>query len=389
MVSINRRGGLFARLDELFVDREFFMRANGQVKFLTLSATVQRRVAFSILAVIAVWLVVTLAMSVNQLTVNRDRAAIAAKQAAVASSESRIDRYRRSVDDVAADLSARQDALEGIAETFVAEVEDEGAVAEENARVEDTKISAAIPEAAALVAVERRQIALAGRLTRAATLRAERAESAIRRYGLNPVAIAGLADRNDAMGGPLIPVAGTSHPSLQKLTAALRRMDAMERTLLSIPSAAPANISAMTSGYGYRRDPFTGGGAMHNGIDFRGPHGAAVLAAANGRVTFSGWKSGYGKTVEITHGNGLMTRYAHLSRVGAATGSRVVQGTRIGAMGSTGRSTGTHLHFEVRVNGAAVNPKPFLEAKSDVLKITADARKRARLPVATARAPRG
>ncbi|MEP6011856.1 MAG: M23 family metallopeptidase, partial [Parasphingorhabdus sp.] len=87
-------------------------------------------------------------------------------------------------------------------------------------------------------------------------------------------------------------------------------------------------------------------------------------------------KSGYGKTVEITHGNGLMTRYAHLSRIGVTAGQKIEQGLQLGAMGSTGRSTGTHLHFEVRLNGKAVNPRPFLEANTDVLKVKAIARQR-------------
>jgi len=136
----------------------------------------------------------------------------------------------------------------------------------------------------------------------------------------------------------------------------------------------------ITSSYGYRRDPFTGGGAMHSGIDFKGPKGQPILAAAGGRVTHAGWKSGYGKAVEITHGNGLMTRYAHLSRIDVAAGQRIEQGIQLGAMGSTGRSTGTHLHFEVRLNGRAINPQPFLEANTDVLKVKAIARQRAKAP---------
>jgi murein DD-endopeptidase MepM/ murein hydrolase activator NlpD len=164
------------------------------------------------------------------------------------------------------------------------------------------------------------------------------------------------------------------------LNNALLRMDQLERTLLTIPSAMPADINMMSSGYGYRRDPFTGGGAMHSGIDFKGPHGQPILSAARGTITHAGWKSGYGKTVEITHGNGLMTRYAHLSKIQVTTGQKVKQGLQVGAMGSTGRSTGTHLHFEVRLNGTAVNPRPFLEANTDVLKVQAVARQRANAP---------
>ena len=124
----------------------------------------------------------------------------------------------------------------------------------------------------------------------------------------------------------------------------------------------------VTSSYGYRRDPFTGAGAMHYGLDFRGPIGSPIYAAAKGKVTFVGRKSGYGNVVEITHGNGLMTRYAHMSKFAARRGQTVDAGTVIGAIGSTGRSTGPHLHFELRINNRAVNPRPFLESAPDVLK---------------------
>jgi murein DD-endopeptidase MepM/ murein hydrolase activator NlpD len=127
----------------------------------------------------------------------------------------------------------------------------------------------------------------------------------------------------------------------------------------------------MSSGFGYRSDPFTGGGAMHAGLDFKGPIGTPILAAADGRVTFAGSQGGYGNTIEITHSNGLVTRYAHLSGFNATVGTEVKRGVQIGRMGSTGRSTGSHLHFEVRINGAAINPMKFLEANPDVLEIQA------------------
>lgn len=106
---------------------------------------------------------------------------------------------------------------------------------------------------------------------------------------------------------------------------------------------------------------------MHSGLDFRGPIGAPIVAAAKGRVVFVGRRSGYGNVVEISHGNGLMTRYAHMSRFAARVGQQVGAGDRIGAIGNTGRSTGPHLHFEVRIHGRAVNPRTFLEKAPHVL----------------------
>ncbi len=377
--------GLFARLDHMFTDREFFMRANGQVRFLTISGQLQKRVAITVAVVISLWLIITLAMTVNQLTVTSERMALAEKEAAVNSSRSRVAAYKESIDGVASDLSQRQDILDDM---FKEHFGDNAAIANEAADTdkklsENTdKISAAFPEAAFLAKVEARQIAFARKLTRAAMKRTADAEAAIRRFGLNPATLTKAS--GNAVGGPLIPFFDDEdkqlHPTLERLNNALVRMDQLERTLLTIPSAMPADINMMSSGYGYRRDPFTGGGAMHSGIDFKGPHGQPILSAARGTITHAGWKSGYGKTVEITHGNGLMTRYAHLSKIHVTTGQKVKQGLQVGAMGSTGRSTGTHLHFEVRLNGKAVNPRPFLEANTDVLKIQAVARQRTSAP---------
>tara|TARA_R100001244_G_scaffold6593_24_gene8197 strand:- start:66138 stop:67322 length:1185 start_codon:yes stop_codon:yes gene_type:complete len=380
----NTRQGLKARLDHMFTDREFFMRSHGQVRFLTISATLQKRVFYSVAGALALWLIVTLAMMVNQLTVTGERMALAEKEAAVNSTESRVASYKQSIEGVAADLQQRQDVLDQMTEQFVGE---QPAASDKNQSDEKLsentrKISAAFPEAAHLAKIEARQILFARRLTMAAVQRTEQAEEAIRKFGLNPDKLA--KNSTNAMGGPLIPFFKDQdqqlHPTFERLNLALQRMDALERTLIAIPSGQPSSTGLITSSFGYRRDPFTGGSAMHSGIDFKGPKGQPILAAAGGRITHAGWKSGYGKAVEITHGNGLMTRYAHLSRIDVAAGQRIEQGLQLGAMGSTGRSTGTHLHFEVRLNGRAINPRPFLEANTDVLKIKAIARQRASTP---------
>lgn len=115
---------------------------------------------------------------------------------------------------------------------------------------------------------------------------------------------------------------------------------------------------------------------MHNGIDFRGAHGQGILASGPGRVSFAGWKGGYGRTIEIDHGAGVVTRYAHLSGIDVRVGQQIDRGQRIGRMGSSGRSTATHLHYEVRINGRAVNPRPLLEADDHVLEIQSVAERR-------------
>ncbi|MGL5837167.1 MAG: peptidoglycan DD-metalloendopeptidase family protein [Sphingorhabdus sp.] len=362
------------RLAGWFVDREFFMRSNGQVRFLKISATLQRRVAGVIAAIIVIWLIITLGMMVNQLSVSIERMALNAQEERVESDKERIDKYRNDINAVTKDLQARQELTERAFEEHFGDMPAAGATAPASGEAAETaqKIGLAIPGAAKLAQIEARQIAFAERMTQVAIARSQKAESAIRQFGLNPDQLA--SEAKQGMGGPLIPFFGQKQkqvrdPRFTRMLTALERMEAMEMALAGVPTTLPAAVGMMSSGFGYRSDPFTGGGAMHNGLDFKGPMGTPILAAANGLVTFAGWQGGYGNTIEITHANGLVTRYAHMSGFTVSLGQNVARGVQIGRMGSTGRSTGPHLHFEVRVNGGAINPMKFLEANSDVLEI--------------------
>jgi murein DD-endopeptidase MepM/ murein hydrolase activator NlpD len=376
-VSLSAKGADFKnRLSGWFVDREFFMRANGQVRFLKVSAVLQRRIAGGVAAVIGVWLFITLGMAINQISVSFERMALNSKQAKIQSAQERVATYRNSIDDVTKELKQRQDMLESMSQqhfgTNPAAAIKTGVPTEADKSAQ--KISAAVPEAAGLAQIEARQIRFAEGLTHLANARSLRAANAIRKFGLNPDALA--TQTETGMGGPFIPFFGrggkdVTDPRFTKLADALQRMDSMERALAGIPTSMPAEVMLMSSGFGYRHDPFTGAGAMHSGLDFKGPVGTAIFAAADGRVSFAGVESGYGNCVEITHANGLVTRYAHLSAFTVSLGQQVKRGIQIARMGSTGRSTGPHLHFEVRLNGQAVNPLTFLEANPDVLEVQA------------------
>ncbi|WP_052731969.1 M23 family metallopeptidase [Devosia geojensis] len=171
------------------------------------------------------------------------------------------------------------------------------------------------------------------------------------------------------MGGPLLPPAGEDSASLDlvgdanSVMAALYRYQAAKGAIERAPVHMPiAGSYRQSSGFGNRRDPFTGGRAFHAGLDFAAATGTAVFSAGEGKVTFAGRQAGYGNLVEITHGSGLVTRYAHLSAILVDKGQEVVAGTPIARVGSTGRSTGPHLHFEVRRDDAPLNPKAFLES---------------------------
>ena len=129
---------------------------------------------------------------------------------------------------------------------------------------------------------------------------------------------------------------------------------------ISVPSIDPVEAMRVSSGFGRRRAPIRGASRNHKGIDFAGPIGTPIYATADGFVGRAKWVRGYGKFIEIEHGNELQTRYAHLSAMNVRYGQRVKKGDIIGHMGSTGNSTGSHLHYEVRIGGIAVNPKAFL-----------------------------
>jgi len=135
---------------------------------------------------------------------------------------------------------------------------------------------------------------------------------------------------------------------------------------VSIPSRMPVEGVRLTSNYGMREHPVLGGRRAHKGIDLAGPVGTPVYATADGVVTHAGWDNGYGRLVKIKHDFGIETRYAHLSQLRVEVGQRVSRGDRIGDMGNSGRSTGTHLHYEVRLSGSPVNPMTFIKAAKNV-----------------------
>lgn len=172
----------------------------------------------------------------------------------------------------------------------------------------------------------------------------------------------------DAVGGPWLPP--TSEPASEGLMddanavyEALVRFKAAKGAIDLAPIHRPLGVKTrMSSGFGNRTDPFTHGRAFHAGIDFPAPTGTTVLSAGYGKVTFVGQRSGYGNVVEVTHGSGLLTRYGHLSAFLVHEGQTVNTGTPIAKVGSTGRSTGPHLHFEVRRKEQAVDPTRYLAA---------------------------
>ncbi|HUD94465.1 peptidoglycan DD-metalloendopeptidase family protein [Sphingobium sp.] len=368
--------GLRDRLVALCPEREIFLRSGGQVKFIRISRRAQIGAACLAAATLIGWGGVTVSMLANNASIAQQRAALSARGKSVATAASKVEGYRQSVEELAEDLKARQDFMDDLYKThFGAEDSNKAGADLLGSEKGDKKDGASAkismgPEAGPLVKLEERQRRFALLLTHAVERRAGKAAAAIRSFGLNPDKLARSAAR--AQGGPFVPWKGDKGAmtgELENLADAMARMEFLERSLLTIPSGQPTATPMLSSSYGYRRDPFNGHAAFHAGLDFPGRRGQTINAAADGKVSFIGQRQGYGNVVEIEHGNGIMTRYAHLSGFAAHVGEKVSRGEKIALMGSTGRSTGPHLHFEVRLNGQAVNPRSFLEARKDVLQI--------------------
>ena len=198
--------------------------------------------------------------------------------------------------------------------------------------------------------IEQRQMALA------AALASENVDVAsLRRLGFYPPQAG-----HDGVGGPFD---GNADPTFKQLFTSWKKLDNLASGAIAVPSDKPVKTAAFTSGYGVRSDPFRGGAAMHAGIDLAGPYGTPIYATADGTIRRSGWNSGgYGNLIEVDHGRGIETRYGHLSAILVQPGQQVKRGQLIARMGSTGRSTGSHLHYEVRIDGRPVNPIPFMKS---------------------------
>jgi len=182
---------------------------------------------------------------------------------------------------------------------------------------------------------------------------------------------AGYQTRSASLLPISISTSGTLDPDSDEarannVLAALEEIDVYRVALERTPFAIPVPGARLTSAFGYRRDPITGGRRLHAGQDWGGSRGTPIRATADGTVTFAGQQSGYGNMIIIRHDFGFETRYAHLSSIAVREGQRVSRGDRVGGMGNTGRSTGVHLHYEIRVGGTPINPMTYIRAAQNV-----------------------
>ncbi|MBU9698520.1 peptidoglycan DD-metalloendopeptidase family protein [Rhodobacteraceae bacterium HSP-20] len=225
-------------------------------------------------------------------------------------------------------------------------------------------------------AIEMQNDAIFAKLEEAVTVSMEPLDNMFRDAGLSPDDLLGQIRKGySGSGGPLSPISlstsgGQGSVSATRANAILQGLDRMNMYRIAAfktPFAMPVNTPVrFTSGFGGRSDPFGRGWRRHEGQDLAGSYGAPILATADGVVTYAGWENGYGRLVKIRHDYGIETRYGHLSQIRVNVGDRVSRGDRIGDMGNSGRSTGTHLHYEIRIGGEAINPMTFIKAARDV-----------------------
>ncbi|WP_444668507.1 DUF5930 domain-containing protein [Cereibacter changlensis] len=224
--------------------------------------------------------------------------------------------------------------------------------------------------------LQARNDAIFSRLEDAVSISMEPLDKMFRAAGLKPDDLLNkVRSGYSGQGGPLSPLTvSTKGASLtpeevraNEILQGLDRMNLYRMAADKAPFAMPVKSSfRYTSGFGGRNDPFGRGKRRHEGTDLAGAYGSPVYSTADGVVVHAGWSSGYGRLVKIKHDFGIETRYAHLAQIRVDVGQRVSRGDRIGDMGNSGRSTGTHLHYEVRLGGNAVNPMTFIKAAKDV-----------------------
>ena len=372
-VALSGTGKILSNVRHLFRSREVFLHDGANMTRIHLSSRVQLACA-GVVATTLVGAVLSVGqMAVSAVAVSDAASAFAARQAErseardqVASLENEIETVKAVAKSEVARLEARQ--------AFLASVI--------SGAGDPARLAALIPAATKATtdgsrgvlslfkSVDRDQISMAVSVRKAADARFATLSGVTSKLGVTGTG---------GMGGPYEPVpAGASavtqsvstpsaDPQFRALFNSWKRLDQAESTLVAIPSAKPVQAPSVNSGFGVRSDPFRGGRAMHAGVDMPGPIGTPIYATADAVVGRTGWVGGYGNLIELEHGKGIQTRYGHLSSILVTPGVAIKRGQMIGLMGSTGRSTGSHLHYEVRIDGSAVNPIPFLQSSDYLL----------------------
>lgn len=362
-------------LERAFPERHLYLRSGGEIHGYVLSTTKQVTAA-AVIALMAVWIGVASAatlVGMFQLGSGDQEAMrtkayyerlIADRQARLNSAVAQLSDATGNIDDLAKSIEKRHAALS----MLLGEMKGAPGAALALTPLRGSPVGSPIDKVRFVRMDQDRLIEQAETYAKS---RADRLRLALRLAGLNPTNFTAPAE---SLGGPLIEakdpkalaavldVDDEFAQRIQHASLSMQDMRALSDAAQKLPLAIPAFNTSRSSGFGVRFDPFTGHPAFHSGLDFAGGYMFPIYSTAPGVISFTGVRTGYGNTIEIDHGGGFKTRYAHLQAIGVQVGQRVAVGQRIGGMGSTGRSTGPHLHYEVWVDGRPQNPDRFLRA---------------------------
>lgn len=359
-----------ARFRSLFVRRDIIFHGGGELKGITLGSGSQ--VALAGVAAIAMGFTAygvgqagrSMAEAAGIVAPTTPAGKVARMQAQVEAMQAKVDAIKIAAQAHATTIEQRQAILAGVLSGKISP--DQIAL---NMPVGGQRAPAFAADAIKpFRTAEHNQTLLAARAQRMAQQHYHETLAKLRKLGIDPARL--LGDKGEAMGGPYIAAsaadaspAAAADAQFRSLFASWKKLDSLEHSVIAIPAIHPIHEAKLifSSYFGVRSDPFRGTAAMHAGVDLPGPVGTPVYATADGIVDRAGRAGGYGNLVEIDHGKGIQTRYGHLSKILVQPNQRVKRGEEIALMGSTGRSTGSHLHYEVRIDGRAVNPIPFLQ----------------------------
>ncbi|MGN6817899.1 MAG: M23 family metallopeptidase [Sphingomonas sp.] len=365
----------FSRLRQFFKTRDFIFHDGRDLRRFSIAGRTQ--------AALAVAGAITLGFSaygvaqagVNAVALSGLTEAPLTPEAKVAKMEAQVAGMQAKIQQIRYVADARAKRVEERQKMLAATLSGQGEVQPVDFQPIDPKAAAAAADVVApLTRVEHNQITLAIKARITTEKRYIAALQRAKALGINPNRFQGKVP---AMGGPY-EAANSAEASadmaadaqFRALFQTWKKLDTLQDGLISIPSVQPiSNFKLLTSNFGIRSDPFRGTAAFHPGVDIPCGIGTAVYATADGTVDKAERSGGYGNLVEHDHGRGIQTRYGHLSKILVTAGQKVKRGQLIALSGSTGRSTGPHLHYEVRIDGRAVNPVPFLQTADYLLAI--------------------
>ncbi|MEM1019530.1 MAG: peptidoglycan DD-metalloendopeptidase family protein [Pseudomonadota bacterium] len=392
------------KIKDLFPHHQIYFRTDGKVRFFTLTTGMQLS-AVAAVCLFSMWLgKSTFDYFAQSDRLQQSRMALNEMFGQVEALNDDMEGLENKILQRAARIEARQDALQEILKDGLIEPEQLNILDLSNDALsgeetpERAQKKAALKEAALRLrrsaanidsnahfssvfeTLEKRQVALVAALHDHAEQEKQQILSLLGDLKVNQETIlarahTGGADAPPNVGGPVVALASLSDDTdldNDPLLALAEDWDVLKNLrgqILSVPAIAPLKNYYVSSSYGRRRDPFTRRWAHHSGTDLAAWYGTPVLATSDGTVTYAGYKAGYGRVVEVDHGNGFVTRYGHLRKVVVKKKQAVTMGDKLGETGSTGRSTGPHVHYEIWFDGKTLNPEKFIKASQNVLKI--------------------